>query len=75
MGSRPTARLGATTSGRVRASDLPPGQYQVEFSADGCGGTGFRTQWWQDASSQASATVITVAAGAAIADINAALSR
>jgi hypothetical protein len=36
-----------------------PGQYKIEFST-GCGDTGFRTQWWGQASSASSAKVITV---------------
>ena len=51
---------------------LLPGQYTVEFSV-GCGDTGFRAQWWDDAKSAAKATVITVSAGTTIAGINAAL--
>jgi protocatechuate 3,4-dioxygenase beta subunit len=53
---------------------LPPGKYKVEFSV-GCGDSGFRTQWWQNAGSAAAATVITVGAGAALTGIDAALKR
>ncbi|HUC59155.1 MAG TPA: carboxypeptidase-like regulatory domain-containing protein, partial [Streptosporangiaceae bacterium] len=54
--------------------DLPPGLYQVEFSSAGCGAAGFATQWWRDASSQATATVVTVGAGATASGIDADLS-
>jgi len=54
--------------------DLPPGGYRVEFSSAGCGAAGFATQWWQDASNQASATVVTVSAGATASGIDAGLS-
>jgi hypothetical protein len=48
-------------SGRYRLLDLPPGSYKIEFST-GCGDTGFATQWWDNAGSARSATVISVGA-------------
>ncbi len=58
-------------SGRYNLASLPPGNYKIKFSA-GCGGGGFATQWWHNAKSAQSATVITVRY-AAIRDINATL--
>jgi hypothetical protein len=46
-------------TGRYRLLDLTPGQYKIEFST-GCGDTGFATQGWDNATSAASAKVITV---------------
>ncbi len=60
-------------SGRYRLLDLPPGQYKIKFST-GCGDTGFATQWWDDAPSSSSGTVITVGSGT-IAGVDAALRR
>ena len=52
---------------------LPPGSYDVEF-APGCGGAqNLVPQWWQDASSRASATPVTVSAGATTTGIDATL--
>jgi hypothetical protein len=45
--------------GHYTLADLVPGRYKVEFSA-GCGDSGFATQWWHDAPSPKSATVINV---------------
>jgi hypothetical protein len=58
-------------SGRYRLLDLPPGQYKIEFST-GCGDAGFTTQWWDNAASASSATVITIG-NAMIGGIDAAL--
>ncbi len=51
---------------------LLPGQYKVEFST-GCGDSGFQTQWWNDAGSAATATIITVPANATVPGIDATL--
>jgi hypothetical protein len=53
---------------------LVPGRYLVEFQS-GCGTSGYRTQWWQDAGTRAAATVAPVAPGATSAGINASLRR
>jgi hypothetical protein len=53
---------------------VQPGRYEVKFSA-GCGDSGFKTQWWQHAGSARAATVISVAAGAAVTGIDATLSH
>ncbi len=60
-----------TTTGSYSLLDVQPGRYKVRFSA-GCGNSGFTTQWWQDASSRASATV---SGGAVVSGIDAALRR
>ena len=63
--------IGVTTSdGRYSLVDLLPGKYHVEFSI-GCGDSGFTTQWWQQASSEQTATTINVTANAAVTGINA----
>jgi hypothetical protein len=46
----------------------------VKFST-GCGDTGFKTQWWQNASSAATATIITVNPGTPVPGIDAALTH
>ncbi|HEY2640559.1 MAG TPA: carboxypeptidase-like regulatory domain-containing protein, partial [Streptosporangiaceae bacterium] len=58
------------TSGGFTLTEMLPGQYKVEFSS-GCGVTGYRTQWWADASSAQAATVITVSAATTASQINA----
>jgi protocatechuate 3,4-dioxygenase beta subunit len=65
--------IGVTASdGGYSLVDLLPGQYQVRFSV-GCGASGFGDQWWDNASSQSSATTITVAANGDVTGINASL--
>jgi len=59
-------------SGSYTLTRLPPGQYLVSFRS-GCGTSGYAAQWWQDASSRATATVITVAPGSVIDGIDAAM--
>ena len=60
-GTPPAPEIAITTSsGAYTLTDVAAGRYKVEFSA-GCGDTGFATQWWNNASSAASASVITVA--------------
>jgi Carboxypeptidase regulatory-like domain len=63
-----------TKTGSYSLLDLQPGRYKVKFST-GCGDSGFRTQWWKNAGSAATATVITVGAGAVVTGIDAALKR
>ena len=50
----------STSGGSYTLTDLTAGRYKVKFSV-GCGDAGFATQWWNNASSAASASVITVA--------------
>ncbi len=69
-GSRPIVAVSG--SGGYTLTNLIPGQYEVKFSS-GCGATGYATQWWQDASSQAQATVITVGTGQVVSGKNATL--
>jgi hypothetical protein len=61
-----------TTSGMYTLLGVQPGRYKVKFST-GCGDAGFKTQWWQNASSAATATIITVNPGTPIPGIDAAL--
>ena len=63
-----------TTTGSYSLLDVQPGRYKVKFRT-GCGDAGFKTQWWQNAGSAATATVITVGAGAAVTGIDAALTH
>jgi Carboxypeptidase regulatory-like domain len=64
--------VAVTSAGGYTLEDLLPGQYKVEFSS-GCGATGYATQWWQDASSEATATSVTVNAGEDVPGISATL--
>jgi hypothetical protein len=61
-----------SAGGSYTLADLVPGQYRVEFQA-GCGRSGVKTQWWQDAASGALAKSITVGAGATVSGIDAAM--
>jgi hypothetical protein len=60
-------------TGRYTLADLLPGRYKVEFSG-GCGAKGHATQWWRNANSARSATVISVGY-ATISKIDASLRR
>ena len=60
------------SDGSYSLVDLPPGKYTVEFST-GCGDSGFITQWWNDAASASSASVVTVSATATVTGIDATL--
>jgi hypothetical protein len=62
----------AISAGSYVLTGLVPGKYTVEFST-GCGASGFRTQWWHNASSASKATVITVPASGIINGISATL--
>jgi Carboxypeptidase regulatory-like domain len=64
----------SATNGSYTLTDLLPGRYKVEFSS-GCGATGYRSQWWRDASSRATASIITVSADQTVSGISAQLSR
>lgn len=66
--------VAVTAGGGYRLGDLTPGRYRVEFSS-GCGAAGYATQWWKNASSAATATIITVTADATVTGISAALRR
>ncbi len=48
---------------------MQPGKYKLEFSA-GSGDSGFATQWWDNAKSAATATVITVTSATGITGID-----
>jgi hypothetical protein len=61
----PLARSGravysVSRSGSYAVAGLPAGRYLVSFSS-GCGASGYAAQWWKNASSQATATPVTVA--------------
>ncbi|MGO8959917.1 MAG: carboxypeptidase regulatory-like domain-containing protein [Streptosporangiaceae bacterium] len=61
-------------SGAFTLIDLLPGRYKVEFSS-GCGASGYRTQWWQNAGSRQHATPVMVSAAQTVSGINAKLAR
>jgi hypothetical protein len=61
------------SDGTYSLVSLPPGQYKVRFSV-GCGDTGFTDQWWHDAASAATATVVAVSPSATVSGIDATLS-
>jgi len=62
------------STGSYSIIDLPPGTYRVQFSA-GCGATGYRTQWWNDASSIIAAAPIMVTTGTTTTGISAVLQK
>ena len=66
------ARSRCRLAARYSLACITPGKYRVEFQA-GCGKSGVKTQWWDAAASSATAKVITVAAGATVASIDAAM--
>jgi hypothetical protein len=49
-----------------------PGTYKVRFDT-GCGASNFRTQWWDNATTETAATTVTVSPDATTKDIDAAL--
>ena len=61
-------------SGAFTLLDLLPGRYKVEFSS-GCGTTGYRAQWWHNANSPQTATVINVTAAQTVTGIDATMAR
>ncbi len=61
-------------SGSYGLGPLNPGRYLVEFFS-GCGAAGYATQWWKDANSARTATVITVSSSATRKGIDAAMTR
>jgi len=80
VGAYPNAAATSPSAVAVTGSDgtyqigyLTPGSYVVKFSV-GCGGTGYATQWWNDASSAATAAPVNVTPGSSVTGINAALS-
>jgi len=60
------------TEGTYSLADLLPGTYHVEFS-NGCGASGFATQWWPHATSEQSASDIVVSANSTVTGIDASL--
>jgi Carboxypeptidase regulatory-like domain len=54
-----SASFTASADGSYSFVGLIPGKYTVEFSS-GCGAVGYTTQWWEDAVSAGSATVLSV---------------
>jgi Carboxypeptidase regulatory-like domain len=73
-GSGPVYSVTSGTTGNYSITDLPAGQYEVEFSS-GCGAVGYHAQWWKHKPSQQTATIVTVTAGTATTGIGAMLSK
>jgi hypothetical protein len=63
-----------TSTGDYTLLDVQPGRYKVKFST-GCGDSGFKTQWWQNATSRATATAITIGPATTVTGIDATLTR
>jgi hypothetical protein len=57
-------------SGSYALARLPPGRYLVRFTS-GCGASRYAAQWWQNASSRATAKAVTVAPGSVTNGIDA----
>jgi Carboxypeptidase regulatory-like domain len=72
-GSAPVYSV-TSSAGGYSISDLPAGQYQVEFSS-GCGASGYLTQWWKDARTRQAAAFVTVSAGTTTTGIGARLRK
>jgi Carboxypeptidase regulatory-like domain len=68
-----SASFTASANGGYSFDGLIPGQYTVQFSS-GCGAVGYAAQWWEDAASAATATVLSVQANTVSTGIDAALS-
>ena len=72
----PAGSVNSVASGRTDASGgsvtdpgLPTGEYQVKFSAP----AGYTAEWYDNRSSQAAATVVSVTAGVTVTNVNAQL--
>ncbi len=61
-------------SGGYTLLGLPPSDYRIEFSS-GCGASGYRTQWWKDKKSAATANTVTVTAAASTTGIDATMQK
>lgn len=81
VGATPEPLVGATlnpviavtaSDGSYSLADLLPGQYHVEFTV-GCGASGFAAQWWQQATSEQTASIVNVAASGTVTGIDASL--
>jgi carboxypeptidase family protein len=71
--ARASSRVYAVSrSGRYALTGLPPGRYLVSFTS-GCGASGYAAQWWQNATSRAAATAVTVSPGSVTNGIDAAM--
>ena len=66
--------VAVSKSGSYTLLQLPPGRYKVKFSS-GCGATGYRTQWWQDAPTRQTAKIVRVPAGQTISGTSATLTQ
>jgi hypothetical protein len=69
----PTEVATTKSDGSYSIAGLSRGKYDVEFT-NGCGNpTNFATQWWDDAGSQADATIVAVPSGSVETGIDAEL--
>jgi hypothetical protein len=65
--------VAVSRTGGYTLTELLPGDYDVEFSS-GCGASGYVHHWWQDASSQAAATPVSVGFDQVVSGISATMS-
>ncbi|HEV8065150.1 MAG TPA: carboxypeptidase-like regulatory domain-containing protein, partial [Acidimicrobiales bacterium] len=63
----------ATWAGSYTITQLTAGSYEVEFAP--CQGSGWNTQWWKGAATQAKATAITVKPAATTSGIDATMTQ
>ncbi len=71
--TEPTAVAITASNGSYQIGTLPPGSYLVEFSS-GCGAKGYVTQWYDDATTAATATPVTVKPGVTETGVDASMS-
>ncbi len=71
--TEPTAIAITAANGSYQVGTLSPGSYLVKFSS-GCGAKGYVTQWYDNATTAATATSVTVSRGAAVSGVDASLS-
>ena len=69
-GTRRPAVAETSADGSYGISDLPPGGYDVEFTA-GCGASSYMTQWYNGAASKGAATPVVVTSGSVTQAIDA----
>jgi Carboxypeptidase regulatory-like domain len=73
-GGGTTPVIAVTAKGGYAITELTPGHYRVEFFS-GCGAVGYVTQWWRNAASAGTATIVTVTAASTVTGISAALRK
>ncbi|GAB3880350.1 beta strand repeat-containing protein [Terrabacter terrigena] len=71
-GFTPAATATTGSTGAWSMTDLPPGDYDLQFDASD---TAYLSQWWSSATSRADASIISAAAGGTLPGLNASLTR